>query len=350
MNKKKSLLFVVSQLSTGGAERVVATLASYFASIGHPVFLVVFRKVENTYPIDNNVKIYHLKEKENKILKLLERIIYIRKFIKEHNIDDYITFENFYGITCSFGNRVNYITSMRNDPRNDRVSILERMARYLNFRYAKYVVFQTEEIKKYFGESIQKHGIVIQNPIKSDLPEYHGSRKKEVVAVCRLEPQKNIPMMLNAFLTFSGEHKLYQLKIYGDGSLKSNIEKLICSMGLQDKVQLMGFQSNIAEQIKMAAIYVCSSDYEGLSNSMLEAMAIGIPVVTTDSSGGGAREVIENGVNGFLVPVNDYVSMASCMGLIADHEDIAQKISMKAVEIRTRLSEEEVCRQWDMIL
>lgn len=75
-----------------------------------------------------------------------------------------------------------------------------------------------------------------------------------------------------------------------------------------------------------------------------------IPVVTTDSSGGGAREVIENGVNGFLVPVNDYVSMASCMGLIADHEDIAQKISMKAVEIRTRLSEEEVCRQWDMIL
>ena len=67
MNKKKSLLFVVSQLSTGGAERVVATLASYFASIGHPVFLIVFRKVENTYPIDNNVEIYQLKEKENKI-------------------------------------------------------------------------------------------------------------------------------------------------------------------------------------------------------------------------------------------------------------------------------------------
>ena len=350
MNNKKSILFVVSQLSTGGAERVISILANYFASADYPVYLILFRNEKKQYDLHANIRTVVLDEPKNKLIKLIYRIKYIRNFISRNKIDTYITFEHFYGISCSAGKKIIYITSMRNDPNNDEITIIERFARFFNFRFTSHVVFQTENIKNYFCKSIQERGILIKNPISSQLPEYHGVRIKEVVAVCRLEKQKNIPMLLNAFKEFIKLHKEYKLKIYGDGSMKAEIVSMIHEMELSDYVFLMGFQTNIAEKIMKSSMYVCTSNYEGLSNSMLEALAIGLPVITTDSSGGGAREIITDGENGFLVEVGNYIQMAEKMSLIADNLELSNRISRRSVEIRNILSEVKVCKEWAEVL
>ena len=96
-------------------------------------------------------------------------------------------------------------------------------------------------------------------------------------------------------------------------------------------------------------MYICTSDYEGLSNSLLEAMAIGLPCVTTDSGGGGARAVIRDGVNGHLVPVGDADAMSSCMNRLIEDQAYADELSLEASKIRKVLSREVICREWEKL-
>lgn len=342
-NNRKTILFVVSQIGTGGAERVISTLASYCADNGDDVHLITFRDTQNSYPISSVVKHTRVEGKP------IRRVIAIRKYIKENSIDVYVTFELNYGVICSMGTGVKYITSMRNDPRNDVVSLRERLFRYLNFRFAHHVVFQTNEIMAYFPKAIRKHGSVIMNPLRDGLVEYHGKRNPEIVAVCRLEPQKNIPMMLDVFEKIHGLYPDFQLHLYGDGNLRSEVEREIDSRSLRDSFILEGFQKSVDVKIQKATVYICTSDYEGLSNSLLEAMAVGLPCVTTDSGGGGAKAVIEDGSNGFLVPVGDVDFMVDRIHRLIEDKSLMNSFSENASKIRQRLSPEIICEEWEKI-
>lgn len=339
----KNVLFVVSQIGTGGAERVISTLASYCAENGYSVHLITFRDTKNSYPLSS--KVIQERIEGNPIIRAKK----IRKYIKDNNINVYVTFELNYGVICSFGTGVKYITSMRNDPRNDVVSLRERIFRYFNFLCAHHVVFQTNEIMEYFSKTIQKHGSVIMNPLKDGIVEYHGSRKDEIVAVCRLEPQKNIPMMIDVFEKIHDRYPDFKLRLFGDGNLRSEIERSIKEKYLQESFILEGFQKAVDEKIQRATVYVCTSDYEGLSNSLLEAMAIGLPCVTTDSGGGGARAVIKDGENGYLVPIGDVDAMVNrIQGLIEDRR-LVDKLSENASKIREKLSREIICKEWETL-
>lgn len=339
----KNILFVVSQIGTGGAERVISTLASYCAENGYSVHLITFRDTKNSYPISS--KIIQKRIEGNPVVRAGK----IRKYIKNNNIDTYVTFELNYGVVCSFGTGVKYITSMRNDPRNDVVSLRERIFRYFNFLFAHHVIFQTNEIMEYFSKAIQKHGNVIMNPLRDGIVEYHGSRKDEIVAVCRLEPQKNILMMIDVFEKIHDMYPDFKLRLFGDGSLRSEIEKSLKEKSLQDSFVLEGFQKAVDEKIQKATAYVCTSDYEGLSNSLLEAMAIGLPCVTTDSGGGGARAVIKDGENGYLVPIGDVDAMVNrIQGLIED-KNLVNKLSENASKIREKLSRDIICKEWESL-
>lgn len=345
----KKILFVVSQLGTGGAERVIATLANYCASVGYNVTIITFRDADKTYTTSDSVKQIKLTTSRNKVLKIYQRIFAIRSYIKKNQIDIYISFELNYGFLCTSGIKTKYITSMRNDPKNEVVSTTKKFLRYLNFVLADFVVFQTEEIMSYFSRKIRKHGCVIMNPLRNGLAEFHGERDNEIVAVCRLEPQKNIPMLLDAFKKLNRRHSDYCLKIYGDGSLRQEMEALRAQEGLEKVVYFMGFQNDIEQKIKRAAMYVCSSDYEGLSNSLIEAMAIGLPCVSTDSGGGGARAVIQHGKNGYLVPVRDAETMFQYMNRIIENKEEAKSISLEASKIKGTFSEDIICQQWEAL-
>ena len=239
------------------------------------------------------------------------------------------------------------VVSERNDPRRNPAKSWLRHARDWALSRADLCVFQTTFVRDLFPDHIRRKSVVITNPVDGNLPEpYVGERRKAVVTACRLEPQKNVPLLLRAFARFHEEHPDYTLEIYGEGKERAQIEALVDTLGLSECVMLPGHVPDVHTKMNDAAMFVLSSDYEGISNSMLEALALGVPTVVTDCPIGGAAETIQDGVNGLLVPVGDETALSQAMCRIVEEEGLAERLSRESVTIRDRLPLEKIALQW----
>ena len=355
MMEMKRIAILIAHLGNGGAERVSVNLANGFTKMGYEVHMVVFHNVEPEYTIDARVKMHYLEREDGRGNRVPIKIMRLRMILKQINPDSVIElgFAIKYIIMGGLLHKYNYIFSLRNDPvlwEKDSKSIFKYLRNYY-FDNAKYVVFQTEEARAYFSASIQKKGVIIPNMIKEGLPmPYEGERVREVVTFCRLNSQKNIYMLLRAFKIFLEDHNDYVLKLYARGEEEDKLKVYANELGISDKVWFCGFNSNIHNDILRSMMYVNSSDYEGISNSMIEALAIGIPTICTDCPPGGAKMFIRSGENGILVPVGDYKAMAKAMATIADDSKLRQKFSQNSIEIRKELDLLSICKKWESLI
>lgn len=342
----RRILFVCNHLYGGGAERVLVSLANYFCNKGNEVVIAAY-DTEKTYPLDSKVKIVKVNDSDNRI-KVIKNI---RGRIKETQPDVVISFEyyvNICTILACIGLKPRLIISERNDPAIVGAKFPNGIIRDLTYRLCDVLVCQTYDAKEYFSKSIQKKSVVILNPLKDDLPHrWENERECEIVNFCRLNEQKNIPLLIDAFELFLDRNPSYRLSIFGNGELKENLENYIKEKELSGKVTIYAARNDIHERIIKSAMFVSSSDYEGLSNSMLEAMAIGIPTISTDCPCGGARMVIDDGVNGLLVPVGDKNCLAEKMNDIAANRELAEKLSYNSSKLREQLSLDVIAMQWE---
>lgn len=200
---------------------------------------------------------------------------------------------------------------------------------------------------------------VINNPISDQLPQpFSGTRNKRIVNFCRISPQKNLGLLIDSFELFYKEYKDYSLHIYGDVSVDvpsdysymETLVDMIKKKRLENAVFLHSSREDIHQVIMDSAMFVSSSDFEGLSNSMLEAMAIGMPCICTDCMGGGTREVMKDHENGLIVPMNDKNEMYRAMKEFADNPDLAKTCSKNATKIRELLSTDNIVKQWIKVL
>lgn len=221
------------------------------------------------------------------------------------------------------------------------------------YQRADAVVFQTNDAKAAYPENIAQKGTVIFNPINDKLPEpYHGEREKYVTTFCRISRQKNLSMLVEAFAEFHKKFSDYRLKIIGEpqndddrthlAEAKELAEKLL----ITDFIDFMPFSAQVHSLIIRDAMYVNSSDYEGMSNAMLEAMAIGMPVICTDCPIGGANAVIRNGENGILTEVGNPKDFADAIIKVLSDKDLAESLSLNAAKIRDELSLENISQKW----
>ena len=342
-------MFVIPLLTGGGAERVTAVLASRISRMeGHEVHVVTYyRDQDRDYPLAEGV-IRHSMDRE---AGLTEKIGYLRRTIRNVKPDCVISLGGA-GIAALLavsvaGLKIPLILSERNDPRSDPKSLLLRLLRQWAYRCCDGVVFQTHEAMEFFFPGIQRKSCVICNPLTGNLPpRFDGIREKRIVTCCRLNAQKNLDLMIDAFAGLAPEFTDYTLHIYGEGEERPRLEEKIQRMGLADRVFLRGYSNRIYEEIRKAALYVSSSDYEGISNSMLEAIALGIPTVCTDCPAGGARETIRHGVNGLLVPVGNREKLTRAMEEVLADEAFAGKLSVEGEKLRDTISTENIARQW----
>ena len=351
MSDKKDIIVFSTFLSNGGAERVLAELMNEWVSCGHKVQLMLIRNDVHgkNYPLDDRINVRRVVSKhKNRILRRIDDLSSVRKLIMENPRSVLISFDLstqlLLGISKLFyKNKV--VFSERNDPRRYPTKGFQRKARDIVFRFADICVFQTKEAMELF-EGIKK-GIVIPNPIGKNLPDlYEGNRRHVISAVCQLEERKNIPMLVDAFAKIEKKFPDYSVEIYGKGKDEENIRAYIETRGLTEKVKLMGFSHNVKEEIVDSAMYVSTSDYEGISNSMIEALAMGIPSICTDCPIYGARAMIKDGVNGFLIPVGDVDMLADRMRYIIEHVDKSEELSKAAFTIRELYPVEMVAGKW----
>lgn len=351
----KKIVFITNGLSGGGAERVMSTLANWLVNNGHEVTFLSLKYMTEAYRIDKRISLIY-KSRVNKSKDFVGDISFIRKYMKKNKEAVYISFftrQNMYAIIASLFMKINIIVSERSDPKLAVGSRIEDKFRSILYKMdnCKKIVFQSHGAMRFFDANIQKKGCILLNPLITNLPIYQDTNSMNMVIACgRLTKQKNYPLLINAFGGFVKEHPEYTLCIYGEGELENKLNELIKSYGLENRVFLKGFSNNIHDELLKGSMFVMSSDYEGLSNALLEAMAIGIPCVSTDSTPGGAREVLENGENGLLVPINDCDALTKAMCYMADSRSEALKMGKNAMKLRDELNEDNICWKWLQII
>lgn len=351
---EKKVFFITNGLPGGGAERVMSVVANYLDNKGYEVSFIMLRRVAEAYELNKSIKRYYRDKKKNR--DFIGEIKYLHNFEKQNPDAIFVSFfthQSLYTILASIGTKAKVIVSERNDPEKTVSGIAMKLAR--NFLYGcakcKYVVFQTEGAKKYFNSKIQKKGVIILNPIKENLPEHKNEKvQHRIVSIGRLNLQKNYALLIDAFSLFSQKHDDYKLEIYGQGELESTLKDQVRKLGIEDKVVFEGFRNDVHKQVVDAAMFVISSDYEGLSNALLEAMAMGLPCISTDSPPGGARMIIKNGENGLLVPVGNKEKLTQAMDTIACNVEMAEKMGKEATKLRVILSEDRICKLWENLI
>lgn len=245
--------------------------------------------------------------------------------------------------------------SVRTDPVGHYDKKADKLRIPLLFPHAAGCVFQTEGAKAFFAPYLQENSRIILNPLN---PKYVGVpepavRTKNVVQSGRLVDFKNQPMLIRAFLKVHEKHPDYTLKIYGPDSkdgTKEILESIIHENHAEDFVKLMGGSNTLEKDLADAALYAFSSDWEGLPNALMEAMALGLPVVSTDCPCGGPKTLIEDGVNGLLVPIMDEKAMTDGILRLIEDRELAERLGREARKISERANEDAVFEQWQTYL
>lgn len=350
-NASKTVLLVISSLLPGGAERVTLGLAEYLKNEGWDPHLFVACDIKNhagLYIVPNGIPVYKSSfGSGNKILRPILNCIHLRHVMKKINPVWVISLGAQYKVLSLAGcfNNSKVLLSERNYPLAFyKKNMLRKVEKY--YSRATKVVFQTKSELECYKEFDSTKAIIIPNSVKQDLPQWSGQSSKRVAFVGRLMDQKNPMLALKAFSIFIKSHEDWALDFYGDGPLK---ELLICkarSLNITDKVVFHGNVSDVVAKVATSGMYISTSNYEGISNSMLEALAMGVPSVCTDCAGGGARIAIKNGKNGFLVKCDDALAVAKCMDQIAKYPSLAKELSFEAVESAKQFEPSRIYSMW----
>lgn len=341
------ICFITSTMSGGGAERVIANLSNELVSREHEVTILLTTAMIVEYNLDSRVELVQISERTGHGIKgRIKRIYNLRKYFAKHRECNYIsmpTDTNIFVLIASMFLPINLIISERNDPNQYEYPLL----RDILYITAKKIVFQTEDAKQCFSKRIQKRSKVILNPVSDNLPSaYEGKKEKKIVTVGRLDPQKNQILLIKAFEKFVESHGNYELDIYGKGELENALHSFIKELNLSEKVHLKGFSKELWQEAATAEMFILSSDYEGMPNSLIEAMAMGMAVVSTDCPIGGSAMLIKHRENGLLVPIRDADELCAAMIELAEHKELIDRYGKNAISIRQDLSVSKICNQW----
>lgn len=348
--------FFIGQMGVGGAETVLAQIANHYAENGWAVEIVMLlgHQIEREH--------FHLKETINVLDMSIQGKSYMRssikwlisvnKYLVKTRPDVVVSFVgrvNAVVLTAALGNRIPIVVSERNDPRNDgRGNIMLKYCDWV-YKRANAIVFQTSYQQHCFSKRHENRSCIIPNPINVPQSGKIDEDPNLIVTAGRLHPAKNHKMLICAMSIVKDQIPDAKCKIYGDGELKSELRKLIDDKGLQSTVFLEGRKDNISNYIGKAKIFAMSSDYEGLSNALMEAMMMGKICISTNYNG--VEDLIEDGINGIVVPMGDEQEMAKAIiRALSDSDGKNDLMREKAKEKMAQCTPEQIMKRWDNVI
>ena len=375
------ITFVTSTLTSGGAERVISLLANNFAERGYEVEMIALTSISpDYYSLNPKVQFIHA----DKVSKggLLGELWWFRRHIKKEQPDVVIAFmEAVYEfvLLALLGTKVPVISSERLDPA--LISWPRKVLRWLLLPTTTAHVVQTQQIKKYYSKRIQKKTHIIYNPVnekvfqvkvdglkvkegvevkvdrlkvkeeiqvKGDGLKIKDERLNRIISVGRLYPQKNQKMMIEAFAKIAHKFPEWSLVIYGEGHQRKALELLVERLKVKDKVLLPGRCETVIEEVAKSKVFCLSSDYEGMSNAMIEALCVGTPVISTKVSG--TDELIRDGVNGLLVDIGDTEGLAQAFEKLLSNQELRAQIGKEGQKLATKFKTDTIVDQWENLV
>jgi len=356
----KLLLVTYSLSQPGGAERVLSIMANFWSRMGWRITVLTLDREESFYPLADTVTLCGLdvaapsKGFVNAAANTWKRVRGLRRAIKDAQPDAVIALmsvTNVLTLLATQGLNIPVIVSERNNPAQLRVGAVWNFLRNWTYPHSHKVVLQSEQIVGQFSSTIKKKVTVIPNPVPAPDIEFVPVERRHntILAMGSLTQQKGFDLLLQAFALVATRHPQWRLQIWGEGSLRSELEALRDELGLQRQAAFCGRTRKPFEEMRHASLFVLSSRYEGFPNALCEAMACGLPAISFDCVSG-PRDIVRHGVDGLLVPPEDVDALAEAMNRLIENEEERRQFSAKAPEVVERFSVDEVMSLWEALL
>lgn len=345
------LIVSIATLGTGGAERVLSVLSTPLAEQFDAVQYVLWEGGEPFYPVDSRVKIVSLPDLSGKRGRNRQMMTF-RRLVKQEKPDlvlSFLTPYNMLVLLSTIGLKQKIVVAERTDPR--RLLSGGKAGLWLRdwlYRRADGILTQTEYAKSCYDEKFAVKTAVIYNPVMMNDGQVGVALRTEkehlFVTAGRLEPVKDQTMMIDSFAAFHKIHPDYRLMIYGEGPMHETLQEQINGLGLQDAVVLAGRTNDLWNKIACAEAFLLTSEYEGMSNALIEAMCLGLPVISTKVAG--ATDLIKDGENGFLIGVKDSKALADRLSRLAVSSELREQMGRKASKVFDQVRQDKICKQW----
>lgn len=357
------LALVISQLGVGGAERVLSTMASYWADRGHDItLLTLWSQDSDFYPLSPTVKRVALGIMDSSanlrqtLRTTWRRLRALRAELRSARPEVAISFMdtiNMLTLLATRGLSIPVVISERTDPAQHPIGTLRSWVRRGIYPWADAIVVPSRGAARWVEASI--HGSllrVIPNPVHKRSAEASPKPPRQgrlVVTLGRLIPEKQLDYLLRAFARCSPGHPEWSLEILGEGPDRVRLLALATTLGIRDRVRLPGNVPDPESILRRADLFVLTSRYEGFPNSLLEAMASGLPAVSFDCPSG-PNEIIRQGVDGVLVPPQDLDALADSMARLMSDDAERKRLAARAVEVAERFGVERIMAMWEDVL
>ena len=328
----------------------MSELATSWAHSGNEVHFVLLAHSIDFYEVPVSVKIHRLGFRNSgvvaKVKSELTTLVKLRAKVREIQPDFVLSFMekfNEFTLLSTFGLRIPVFVSDRANPLRTR-SWQNKVLRKLTYRLARGVIAQTSAAKEEIYKRTRHPNImVIPNPIREVKLTQGGVRDNVIINVGRLVPEKGQSYLIEAFSRLTDRR--WRLQILGDGPLRESLNNQVKELGLQDRVEFTGAVTNVDDYLATASIFVFSSISEGFPNALCEAMAAGLPCVSFDCTAG-PRDIINQGSNGYLIPVGDVESLSGSITALQVDPSKRKMIGGQAMEITKKLDGQKIAQTW----
>lgn len=360
--RDRSILFVHPSLGLGGAEKIIAFLANSFAD-EYDVSFLTLKKAHDTLELNENIKVIcrpsysELPIVGKQMLSGIKALYKMGKIIKD------TVSETSAEIVVCFDLRV--LLAMNFVKHNAKVLFSERADPYENpkywqfllrrfYRNVSYIVFQTDEARKFYGRDVENKSEVIPNPalLRTDTSVVRNESFIEdyIFAAGRLQRRKGFDLLINAFIKIGDKFPDVKLKIYGDGEEKDALVETVRSKGLEDKIELLPPVNGIIEKNVNARLFIIPSRSEGIPNILIEAMVAGIPSIATDCSPGGAKLISDNGKYCLLAKNDNVDSLSEKLAFALSNPLVMEEYAIKAKNSMSRFDKHIIAKKWKSVL
>ncbi|MFN0192931.1 MAG: glycosyltransferase family 4 protein [Aestuariivirga sp.] len=347
-------------LGAGGTERVVSIIANGWAERGWDVSIFAFAPANETpyYALHPKIAVCRLGLPPSPypalqaMLATARRIAALRKALRQLSPDivvSFLTRTNVKTIIATAGMDVPVVVSERNNPELQDVGIWWNWLRARTYPRAFGLVTMTKGALEFIPETLRQRGWVIPNPVIHPNVPARRPGNGVLTAVGRLVPQKGFDILLSAFAEVAPAFPEWKLVIWGDGPERANLEKIRDRLDLGRRVELPGLSARPGLWMETADAFVLSSRFEGWGNALTEAMAAGLPVVSFDCPWG-PRDMIEDGVDGLLVPRDDGAALAKALATLLGDAPLRQRLGAAASASARRFDPERIIELWNDVV
>lgn len=364
------IILVVEDLQLGGVERTCAFLANQWVKDGgHDVSIITFEdsNAVSIFELDSRIKYLKIGDPRRgqslgfKILGFFNAVFRLREILRDEIRGSKAVVIGFLPHMCTYargaslGLPVKMISSIRIFPGFEftRSNFILNAAANLAYRMSDRIVIQTEAGKSYLSASFRRKVSLIPNSLldfKSSLDSLRVSNEKRpfILSVGRLVQQKRFDILIEAFSRIAALFPSWNLVIAGSGELMPMLQQLVDEKRLQGRVFLIGTVSQLKELFENSEFLAMASDFEGFPNVLTEAMACGKPAVFTDCLSG-PREIIQDGIDGFLVPTADPLALSEALKKMISDDVLRKKMGRAAKENVQRFSWEKINQKWQSL-